>query len=185
MTIVVGSRVRYERGPSHERWGGLIGKVQSLTVLGNLNVTWENPTARSGKHGSCIAPENVTEITMIDPKRPVQGSNGVLFRTIGVLERVEGTVTLLLQAPTGNEFEIGLDGTIIKPGTGLWSQGYTFSNVPVYSSGFYPLRAGRQGFYGRGMSALGGAKSDYPEAEAYVEILYTDSKATGAKFHAR
>jgi hypothetical protein len=128
--------------------------------------------------------------TMIDPNRPVQTlcSPPRVCRTIGVLERTVGVKTLLLEVPVlytkdkTVQIEIGLDGKVVD---GQQGASLTFINQPIVSSGFHPLRTNRGGFYGRGLVALDMVKGDYPEAEAYVEVIYTDGKATGAKFHAR
>lgn len=67
----------------------------------------------------------------------------------------------------------------VVPGSAL-----EFENVPEVTSGFYPLSPRRGGPYGRGMTMLEGARSDYPDAIAVLEIIYEDDKPKEAKIHA-
>lgn len=187
--IGIGSRIRYERGPSANRWKGLIGVVTSFTTKGNINVDWENPTLASGPCGSVIALTNVSEVLMIDPTRAIQTTEDEprVCRVIGVLERVVGTKTILVEVPwrhterSPSTVEINFDGVPVKDSVGA---ALRFRNVPQRTSGFYPLERNR-GPYGRGLIELSMAKSEYQTAPFFVEIVSVDGKPTEALIHAR
>lgn len=129
---------------------------------------------------------------MIDPNRPIQTTEDPprSCRLIGVLERVPGTKTLLLELPVRNysgpdytnEIEIDLQGRTTRAyATG---NALRWINEPKRESGFYPLDS-RGAPYGRGMTILSGVFHDYVDTKFAVEIVRTDGKPTEAKIHER
>ena len=192
MTIVVGSRVEYI-GATRPDWLGIPATVTSMSSSGtSANVKFDRKWTNSmfggtnvGDTGLGINPKDLKEIVLIDPNRPIRFArdHDRPITKVGVMPDGNIVATSVYGDERPWETPIVFDkntGYSLDP-----SRTLQIENAPVVSSGFYPLRAGRQGFYGRGLVTLDLVAHDYPEAEAYVEVIYTDNKPTGAKFHAK
>lgn len=194
--IGVGSRVFYV-GKNRNDWLGIPAEVTHLTDKRRYaELKFDRDWTAYGVTNNCgrsVPVEDLKEITVINPKRPVQTTENPPreCRTIGLLERVEGTVTMLIAVPWNSydgmpmrapqEVEIDLSGKVIN---GTHGTGLTFMNVPKVESGFYPVD--KMGLpTGRGLTVLAIAMSDYPGVNQFMEIVRVDGAPTEAKYHAR
>lgn len=187
--IGIGSRVRYTNGVRTD-WLDLDATVTTVWESGKVDVEFDKPWGGSHTAGRHIPLSSLKELPLpIDPKRAIETIEDEprQCRTIGILERREGVITVLLAVPyrgkedTG-EVEINLDG---KPVSGTYVGGaLSFRNTPKVESGFYPVD--KMGMpTGRGLTVLSIAMSDYPGVQQFMEIVRVDGVPTEAKYHVR
>jgi len=191
--VKVGDRVRYTGG-SRPDWHGIPATVTGISVFGDVNVKFDrewNDDGVRGINGLGIPPHHLEKLIVIDPKRPVQTTENPPreCRTIGVLERTEGVITLLLSVPRPApedgcaEIEIKLDGKTVDPrGLGC---ALTFRNEPKVESSFYAMDKLGPISNTRGRTILSSVFEDYSSATYALELVTIDGKPTEAKIHAR
>jgi hypothetical protein len=195
--FAVGDRVRYTNGQRPDWEGKLASITAANVVFGDLkyDVWFDEPHSGKRHHeGRGIPEASLEKLIVIDPKRPVQTTEDPprQCRTIGILERTEGVVTLLLSVPyhtydgisrDPEEVEIGLDGRTTK--ADALGNALRFVNEPKVARGFYAMDKLGPLANTRGRTKLSDLFYDYKFATHALEIVTIDGEPTEAKIHAR